>query len=96
MILYRVGGVVVLVTLLTTVVYAVGQERTPPNLRGLAERQRVAAVSYCRGAYGAYAVALGDGSVRTARPHWSVGDRASVVFANLEELRMTIRAQCQD
>jgi hypothetical protein len=63
--LNRVGGVV-LVTLLTTCVHALGQERTPPNLRDLAERQRVMTISYCRGAYD---VALGDGSVRTFKEY---------------------------
>jgi hypothetical protein len=84
-------------------------------LKVLPERQRVRAVSYCRGAY---AVALGDGSVRTFKEYdlafkidssdhgpapgapalvltGRVGDRAFVVFANLDQLHTAVRAECR-
>jgi hypothetical protein len=52
-----VGGALVMVL---TSAHAFGQERTIQNLKDVPQRQRVEAVTYCRGAYH---VTLGDGSV---------------------------------
>jgi hypothetical protein len=112
--LKRIAGVALVMLLMT--VDGFGQDRPVQNLRDLPERQRVKAVSYCRGAYD---VALGDGSVRSFKeydlafkldssdhgpgpatpalvPTGRVGDRAFVVFANLDQLRTAVRAECRN
>lgn len=79
-----------LVVLLSGVT-ALGQERAVANLRDLPTRQQVTNVSFCRGEYD---VSIGDGSARRLKEYSGLGDRAFVVFADLEEL--TVKAACRD
>ena len=97
---------------LVSCVAAFGQERPIIDLKDLPSRQRVTAVTYCRGGYD---VSLGGGSARKFKEYdlafkidssangpdptrpalvatGRVGDRAFVVFADLEELRSALKA----
>jgi hypothetical protein len=103
--LKRIAGVALVMLLMT--VGGFGQDRPIQNLRDLPERQRVKAVSYCRGATMcrsamavcgrsrsmtlAFKVDSSDNGPGPATPALvptgRVGDRAVVVFANLDQLR---------
>lgn len=80
--------------------------RPVPDLKQIPPGQQVVAVAFCRGGYEVSLAALafktdssanGPTSSKPALvPTGRVGDRAFVVFADVTELRRTLKAECQD